>query len=274
MAMPGKGARQETSASRPSPRASRLQALEAALIIFAKAPIPGEVKTRLCPPLTPDEAASLHGSFVLDMLERSGKAATQGGGSKRAQGFDRFLACAPSSEHVFFKIMEERHGVRLIDQIGEDLGARMDQAFTTIFGLGYARVLLVGTDLPMLSELIFSQAFHRLVDHDLVLGPATDGGYFLIGLKQPAPQLFTGIPWSTDQVLAHTQRKADALGLKTALLAPERDIDTIEDLRVLIQECGLLPSASRPSPRSVALSKRTAGALRLLAERHKELMIG
>ncbi|MGH7231414.1 MAG: TIGR04282 family arsenosugar biosynthesis glycosyltransferase [Nitrospiraceae bacterium] len=256
---------------------------ETALVIFAKAPIPGEVKTRLCPPLTPDEAASLHGSFVLDMLECSGRAAKQRGAGKSTVQFDRFLACAPSSEHVFFKIMEERQGVRLIDQIGDDLGARMDRAFTTIFTMGYGRVLLAGTDLPALSESTFAEGFRLLLDHDLVLGPAMDGGYFLIGLKRPAPQLFAGVPWSTDQVLTRTQRKADSFDLKTALLPAERDIDTIDDLRALIHECAQEARGKGQGAKSgnkekiishaIILSKRTAGALRLLAERHKELAI-
>ena len=89
-----------------------------AFVIFAKAPIPGEVKTRLCPPLTPDEAATLHGSFVLDMLERSKTAV-----AKLKLPLDRYLACTPSSTLVFFKIMEERQGVKLIDQTGADLGS-------------------------------------------------------------------------------------------------------------------------------------------------------
>ncbi len=115
----------------------------------------------------------------------------------------------------------------------------MDRAFTTIFAMGYAHALLVGTDLPTLPESSFSQALHLLNIHDLVLGPAMDGGYFLIGLNRPTPALFTDIAWSTDQVLAQTRRKADILGLKTALLPTERDVDTIDDLRSLIQECGL-----------------------------------
>src|SRR4029079_318578 len=97
-----------------------IQQREGALVIFAKAPIPGQVKTRLCPPLTPDEAATLHGSFVLDILERT-KIAT----AKLKLPLDRYLACAPSATHVFFKIMEERQSVKLMDQIGDDLGARM-----------------------------------------------------------------------------------------------------------------------------------------------------
>jgi rSAM/selenodomain-associated transferase 1 len=234
-----------------------------ALVIFAKAPIPGEVKTRLCPPLTPDEAAGLHGSFVLDMLERSA-AAKQSGIKTDRMGFDRFLACAPSSAHVFFKIMEERHGVRLIDQTGDDLGRRMDHAFQMMFGMGYAQVLLVGTDLPTLAESTFPEAFRLLQDHDLVLGPATDGGYYMIGLTRHVPSLFTDIPWSTDRVLAETRRKAEQLGLKTALLPSERDIDTVEDLKALIH-------LTRGRSAQALFSKRTAGTLRLLAERHNEL---
>src|SRR5574341_2076570 len=103
----------------------------AALILFAKAPIPGQVKTRLCPPLTPDEAASLHGSFVLDALERS----------RGIAGLDRFLACAPSADHVFFKIMEERQSVGLMSQVGDDLGARMSHALAAAFAQGYRHVL-------------------------------------------------------------------------------------------------------------------------------------
>ncbi|MBI3603234.1 MAG: DUF2064 domain-containing protein, partial [Nitrospirae bacterium] len=101
-----------------------------ALVIFAKAPIPGLVKTRLCPPLTPDEAATLQGSLVLDVAERS----------RSASRLDRFLACTPSREHVFFKILEERQGLTLIDQVGDDLGSRMGRAFQEVFAKGYKRV--------------------------------------------------------------------------------------------------------------------------------------
>ena len=125
--------------SSPSPHPSPLTPHQAALVIFAKAPIPGEVKTRLCPPLTPDEAATLHGSFVLDMLERTKLAV-----AKLQLPIHRYLACAPSSELVFFKIMEERQGVRLLDQVGEDLGQRMHGTFVDRFAKGYERVLLVG----------------------------------------------------------------------------------------------------------------------------------
>lgn len=237
---------------------SRLQRAESALVIFAKAPIPGQVKTRLCPPLTPDEAATLHGSFVLDTLERTKTAV-----ARLKLPFDRYLACAPSSTHVFFKIMEERQGVRLIDQVGDDLGARMQQAFETMFAGGYRRVLIVGTDVPTLPFDHYKQALALLETNDLVLGPAFDGGYYLIGLKRTAPDLFTGIPWSTDQVLKLTQEKAAKLGLKISLLSPWRDVDTIDDLQALIEASAL--DGKKPKNEH-AFSSRTSGALQHIAK--------
>jgi rSAM/selenodomain-associated transferase 1 len=246
--------------SAPSADASRLTP-HAALVIFAKAPIPGEVKTRLCPPLTPDEAATLHGSFVLDMLERTKLAVT-----KLQLPFHRYLACAPSSELVFFKIMEERQGVHLLDQGGEDLGQRMHLTFAALFAKGYTHVIIVGTDVPTLPLSIYQEALTLLEKSDVVLGPALDGGYYLIGLKQPAEQLFTGVPWSTDQVLAVTQQNAKKLGLSVGLTTAWRDVDTLADLQSLITECredNLKPKQNR------TFSMRTAGTLQLLETRLK-----
>jgi rSAM/selenodomain-associated transferase 1 len=258
--------RQHTGGPKSRPNASRSPS-DSALIIFAKAPIPGQVKTRLCPPLTPDEAASLHGSVVLDMLERS----------RNASALDRFVACAPSPDHVFFKILEERHGVRLIAQTGDDLGDRMARAFADVFALGYRQVLVIGTDLPTLPGSVFGEAVTVLAAHDVVLGPALDGGYYLIGLRKPSPGLFAGIPWSTDRVLPLTQQKAAALGLSIALLPVRRDIDTVDDLMAVIEETGAGHEArgtrpSRTDPRTShfepgTLSPRTAGVLGLLANR-------
>lgn len=230
---------------------------DSALIIFAKAPIPGQVKTRLCPPLSPDEAASLHGSIVLDMLERS----------RGLSSMDRFVACFPSPAHVFFKILEERHGVRLLAQTGDDLGARMANALADVFAQGYRRVLVIGTDLPTLPGSVFGEALALLDIHDVVLGPAQDGGYYLIGLRKPAPELFADIPWSTDRVLALTQTKAAAAGLKTALLPVRRDIDTLDDLVALIEESGAGTRTSNLTSSTSYLSPRTAGVLHLLAGR-------
>ena len=257
----GRHSKTENISSPKSPHPSPLTPDRAALVIFAKAPIPGEVKTRLCPPLTPDEAATLHGSFVLDMLERTKLAVTT-----RQLPFHRYLACAPSSDLVFFKIMEERQGVHLLDQVGDDLGQRMHHTFIDLFAKGYKQVIIVGTDVPTLPLSVYQEALAILGRSDVVLGPALDGGYYLIGLTQPAKQLFAEVPWSTDQVLAVTQQQAKTLGLSIGLTTAWRDVDTITDLQALIVEC---QEDDKKPKQDRTFSRRTAGALQLLATRLK-----
>lgn len=241
---------------KPSERRNKVSA---ALVIYAKAPVPGQVKTRLSPALTEDEAATLHGSFVLDTLERTNAAV-----SKFKLPVDRFLACAPSSGHVFFRIMEARHGVTLLDQQGEDLGARMHHTFDSLFAQGYQRVCLVGADVPSLPLTHYRDAVEALTRHDLVIGPASDGGYYLIGLTKPRADLFIDMPWSTDRVMVLTQQRAAAAGLKIALLPAWSDVDTIDDLQALIDESAA--DKKRPKQERV-FSMRTAGTLELLAKR-------
>ncbi|NKB81952.1 MAG: DUF2064 domain-containing protein [Nitrospirales bacterium] len=219
------------------------------LMVFAKAPIPGQVKTRLCPPLTEDEAATLHGSVVLDTLERS----------KTVREFDRILACAPSPDHPFFQTVGTKYSLPLWQQVGIDLGARMAQAFQMAFDHGYQGAMLVGTDLPTLGTTIYHQALKALSTHDLVLGPTVDGGYYLIGLRKPTPSLFEEIPWSTQEVCVSTQRKAQQLGLSIGLLPRLRDIDTIEDLHQFTNET--------QGPEKKNFSTRTIGVLQALAKR-------
>ena len=222
---------------------------EAALIIFAKAPIPGQVKTRLCPPLAPDEAATLHGSMVMDTLERC----------RHLIEFDRYLACAPSKQHPFFKAMEARMGVHLIEQITGDLGGRMNQACQSAFDNGYKSVIIIGTDLPTVDSDIFRTALQALANHDVVIGPSVDGGYYLIGSKKLSTELFSDIPWSTDQVLTLTQQKVQGLGLSLKLLAQQRDLDTISDLHMCIKEA--------QGPGKTTISSRTAQVIKTLAKR-------
>ena len=238
---------------------TRQEMADSALVVFAKAPIPGQVKTRLCPPLTPDEAATVHGSFVIDTLER-----TRAAVAKYRLQVDRYLACAPSSTLAFFKIMEERQAVRLLDQEGSDLGARMHRIFETLFRLNYRRVVIIGTDVPSLPLDRYQQAFDLLTRFDIALGPALDGGYYVIGLKQPAPALFEDMPWSTDRVLALTKEKAATLALSIGELAEWRDVDTLDDLNMLIDASRL--DARKPKQEQ-SFSARTSGALQLLAKR-------
>lgn len=221
-----------------------------ALIIFAKAPIPGEVKTRLCPPLDEEEAASLHGSLVLDAIERT----------KGLQGVSLYVAGAPDLEHPFFKVLEGRYGARLLLQRGPDLGARMRQAMQDAFDQGMKDVFLTGTDLPTLPRASLVAALALIKQHDVVLGPTADGGYYLIGLRTVRPDLFQGIAWSTATVFAETKKKIEAAGLSLGLLPECRDVDTLDDLNHFIALVG----------KDRAMTKRTEGALRLIGNRLKE----
>jgi rSAM/selenodomain-associated transferase 1 len=197
----------------------------AAFIIFAKAPIPGTVKTRLCPPLTADEAASLHGSLVLDAIERA----------KGLPDVTLYVACAPDFGHPFFKVLEGRYQVRLLEQRGADLGSRMHEAMHEAFVSGHAKALLTGTDLPNLPRPYLTRAIDLLKTHDLALGPTFDGGYYLIGLRRPMPELFEGIAWSTPAVLRETKKRAEEAGLSVGVLPECRDLDDLEDLKAFIQ---------------------------------------
>ncbi len=250
MALSGKHPKKNTPKRNKGGQAKPVQPADAALIIFAKSPVPGLVKTRLCPPLAPDEAATLHGSLVLDTLERT----------RHLQGVDRFLACAPSKQHPFFQTLGARQQIELWEQIpDEDLGKRMDDAFGAAFGRKYTYALMVGSDLPTIDGETIQQAVRALAEHDVVIGPSVDGGYYLIGLKQPTPELFSNIPWSTDQVSLLTQQIANHLGLSMKLLPQQRDLDTIEDLQVFIQES--------QGSKSQVISSRTAQVLKTLATR-------
>jgi rSAM/selenodomain-associated transferase 1 len=224
--------------------------MSTALIIFAKAPIPGEVKTRLCPPLTPDEAASLHGTLVLDTIERT----------KNLPGVSLYVAGAPDHAHPFFKVLEGRYGAKLLPQRGPDLGTRMRWAMQDAFEQGVQDVILTGTDLPTLPRAHLTEALKLIKTHDVVLGPTPDGGYYLIGLRRMIPDLFDGIAWSTASVFAETKKKIESAGLSLGLLPECRDLDTLEDLKAFIGLCG----------KDRIITKRTEGALRLLATRLKD----
>ncbi|TLY21544.1 MAG: glycosyltransferase [Nitrospirae bacterium] len=221
--------------------------MSTALVIFAKAPIPGDVKTRLCPPLDHDEAASLHGTLVLDAVERA----------KGLPGASLYVAGAPDLAHPFFKVMEGRYGAKLLAQRGPDLGSRMRWAMQDAFEQGAQEVLLTGTDLPTLPRAHLMEALTLIKRHDVVLGPTTDSGLHLIGLRKIVPVLFEGIA-----VLAETKKKIAQAGLSLGLLPECRDLDTLEDLKVFIGLCG----------KDRAMTKRTEGALRLIATRLKERM--
>ncbi len=190
------------------------------LLVFVKHPQPGAAKTRLIPALGAENAAALYQVLAEEEIR-----------STRPQGgeYRRLFFFAP--EEAAEEVSGWLPGERLLPQLGGDLGARMVAAFAAAFAAGARRAAIVGTDVPWVSRDLVLEAFAGLKEHDVVLGPAQDGGYYLMALSRHRPALFDGIAWSTPGVLAATAERAGALGLSVRLLEPLRDIDTIEDLR-------------------------------------------
>ncbi len=193
------------------------------LLLFTRYPEPGKVKTRLIPALGAEGAASLQCRLTAHIL-RLVKTFIS------ATNMD-FIVCFDGAQ---VHHMQQLFGTEFCyqPQSPGDLGQRMLSAFAASLGQGRRRVVLIGSDCPDLTAPILSSAFSFLTAHDLVLGPARDGGYYLIGLTAPWPELFQDLPWGTAAVLAQTQIRAARLGLRTALLDPLTDIDRPEDLPV------------------------------------------
>lgn len=191
-----------------------------ALIIFARLPVPGRAKTRLGRTLGMEEAARFYG----EMAEHAFRI----GDVELARGTEvhlRYTGPAPEEELRRWV----GRSFRYAEQAGEELGERMRRAFEDVFAAGCARAVIIGTDVPELEPADVRSAFDRLEDADLVVGPSTDGGYYLLGMRRLHTELFEGIAWSSDTVCAETLRRAAAAGLRCALLDPLGDIDTMED---------------------------------------------
>jgi uncharacterized protein len=191
------------------------------LLLFTRYPEPGKVKTRLIPALGAEGAANVQQSLTVHILQLA-RAFTL------ASTTD-LIVCFDGSQ---VRQMQHLFGAEFcyLPQSPGDLGQRMFSALAEALRQGRRRVVLMGSDCPEITAQILSSAFSQLALDDLVLGPARDGGYYLIGLTAPYPELFQDLPWGTDEVLALTQTRAAQLGLKTALLEPLTDIDRPEDL--------------------------------------------
>jgi rSAM/selenodomain-associated transferase 1 len=194
-----------------------------ALGIFVKAPIPGRVKTRLAEHIGASSAAEVYWR-----LGRQVVGATAGSCGGPSVWF------TPATEGRF--VQEWLSGVGRVafrPQAGARLGDRLARAFAHEFAEGARPVVIVGSDCPGVNRRVVQQAFAALSEHPMVLGPALDGGYYLIGLDAPQPALFRAIAWSTAAVAAQTRARAGALGLSCHLLRPLRDVDTVRDARIL-----------------------------------------
>lgn len=191
-----------------------------ALIIFAKAPVPGDVKTRLQTHLSAEECAQLHSSFIIDTIRIA----------KMVKEADIFLSCHPGVNNPFFQKVATEFGVRLIPQNGNDLGKRMANAIKEALLAGYKKVIIMGSDSPDLPPEYIQEGFNRLDSSDMVIGPSSDGGYYLIGGRKEL-SIFDGIIWSTRDVFEMTLKKAGENNLTFSVINEWYDIDTWEDLQ-------------------------------------------
>jgi hypothetical protein len=245
--------------SAPQQGATRARAV---LALFAKAPVPGQVKTRLHPPLTLEQAADLYAAMLQDIAAQHaagepghaavepghaavepGHAAVEPGVGERGEGSARGGASAgvalalwhaPATADAWFR-GHIPSTYRLYAQRGENLPRRMRHLFHTHADEGYARIVLRGTDSPSLPSARVAEAFAALESADLVLCPDRDGGYNLIGLRRPEDSLFE-LEMSTANVLDATLARAREKGLRVHILEPHHDVDTFADLLTLAGE--------------------------------------
>jgi rSAM/selenodomain-associated transferase 1 len=201
--------------------------------LMVRVPVPGQVKTRLAAAIGDAAACTLYRAMVGDILAdvlASGLPLVLFHDGKEAAALPKQWTQAAS---------------RICPQVEGDIGQRMAAAFGHCFDEGFARVILIGSDLPDLDVGVLAIAAVALENHDAVIAPTLDGGYGLIGLQQASfrPELFLGIAWSTDQVLSQTLRPLQRFGLSTSLLAPLRDIDDLADLQAWHRDPSRRPTA-------------------------------
>jgi rSAM/selenodomain-associated transferase 1 len=190
------------------------------LAVMGKRPVPGRVKTRLCPPLSPDAAADLAECLLRDAVEQV----------RRIPGARPALAYDPPEAATYFRELAG-DGVLLVAQAGADLGLRMHGALARLLAEHPGAVLL-GADMPGLPDAFLAEAVTHLDQGagDVVVGPSADGGYYLIGLRAPAGALFEAMSWGTPAVLEQTLGRARDAALRVHLLPPWHDLDSPADL--------------------------------------------
>jgi uncharacterized protein len=216
-----------------------------ALAIMAKAPLAGQVKTRLLPALTAQEAAELSRSLLVDQLNQL----------QKLDATDFYLFFAPDEARLLMRELAPPCFC-LLPQQGDDLGARMAAVFAKLAQIGHKSIVLMGGDLPPVPLRYFTDAYAFLdaANQCVVLGPSRDGGYYLVGCNQPVPEIFQGMTWSHSQVLAQTRDKLTSLQIDYHLLASWFDVDTPDDLRYL--ESILDASLEQRMPKTLSLLRR------------------
>lgn len=195
------------------------------VVMFVKYPEKGEVKSRLTKYLDEDFVVNLYKNFVVDLLETLEK------------GDYKFKIAFYPIEKRFKIIQQFGNGYSYLPQIGADLGGKMKNAFSQCFSEGFRKVMIIGSDSPDLTNQIIEEAFNSLENHDVVIGPSLDGGYYLIGFKKETfyPEVFKGISWSTETVFENTMKILSKKGYEVCVLPKWRDVDRPEDLKELIK---------------------------------------
>ena len=191
------------------------------LAVFVKEPRPGTVKSRLAAAVGPEVAAGVYRVLAEEVVRRT---------APRRDAYERVVVFDPPAAGAAIGQWLGVAAGALRPQSPGDIGARMESTFDDLFRRGARRVALIGTDVPALAFEDVRDALEALDDHDLALGPATDGGYYLIALKRPAPELFRGIGWSGPDVLTQTLDRAAGRALSVRVLRTIGDVDTLEDL--------------------------------------------
>lgn len=213
------------------------------LLVFAKEPLWGKVKTRLLAGLErPRTCIQLYKAFLKDTLELIGQTACE----NKVIAYD-----SGNQKPRYLKKIAGRRPFRFYRQRGRDLGEKMHHAFKFAERKNSAKTVIIGSDSPDLPAAVIDAAFEKLDRHDLVLGPSSDGGFYLIGLKKPCRGLFRGVPWGTERVLAKTLENAVPLKKRAILLDKWFDVDDVKSLRRLAGNLKNKKQAIAPNTREV-----------------------
>jgi uncharacterized protein len=230
-----------------------------AVAIICKTPRPGQSKTRLSPPLAPEECAAISGCFIQDLSGTIAHVAGDG----RAAGYAVYT---PAGTEAELRALLPK-GFGLVLQGGGDLGARLDKGIRDLLAAGHAGAIIINSDSPTLPRTILDAAVGAVLRGDnAVLSPALDGGYTLIGLSKPHPHLFADIPWSTDIVYELTLQRAREIGLPVVALDGWYDVDDIVSYAMLERELnGVHPPCTtgplQDAPKTRAFVRRRSDVL-------------
>jgi len=205
------------------------------IILFARDPVVGQVKTRLHPFLSEESIFELYTHFLHDSIQKI----------VRVKSADRFIGVHPADASGFFSRLKDECALEIFSQVGNDLGEKMANAFQARFAEGYERVVIIGSDSPSLPVDYIEQALSS--EKDLTIGPSTDGGYYLIGMSGKLVNVFEDVAWGSDAVLAQTLERVKKSGCSLELLPPWYDVDRPEDLKFLQTHLELIEQSGQES---------------------------